>query len=127
MNILITAGGTSEKIDAVRKITNSSSGMLGSIIANELVKNCKNLEKIYYLCPKIAKKPDYSDKIDEINIDSVKSVYDNLKNILKSRKIDVIIHSMAISDYTVDYVTNSEIISSKLQYKSQEDIKNLSF
>lgn len=125
MKILITAGGTSEKIDAVRKITNSSSGLLGSIIANELVKNCKNLEKIYYLCPKNAKKPDFNDKIDEITVDSVKSVYDNLEGILKSQKIDVIIHSMAISDYTVDYVSNSEIISSGLQNKSQSEIKSL--
>ena len=36
---IITAGGTSEKIDNVRKITNSSSGKLGCIIANTIVKN----------------------------------------------------------------------------------------
>ena len=32
--IVITAGGTGEKIDNVRKITNSSSGKLGMTIAN---------------------------------------------------------------------------------------------
>ena len=36
--IVITAGGTSEKIDNVRKITNSSSGKLGMTIANHLLK-----------------------------------------------------------------------------------------
>ncbi len=35
MNVVITAGGTSEPIDMVRKITNSSSGKLGSIIASK--------------------------------------------------------------------------------------------
>ena len=35
--IVITAGGTSEKIDNVRKITNSSSGKLGSVIATKLL------------------------------------------------------------------------------------------
>ena len=35
--IIITAGGTSEKIDNVRKITNSSSGKLGCTIANKLI------------------------------------------------------------------------------------------
>ena len=32
--IVITSGGTSERIDNVRKITNSSSGKLGMVIAN---------------------------------------------------------------------------------------------
>ena len=35
--VIITAGGTSEKIDNVRKITNSSSGKLGMIIAEHLL------------------------------------------------------------------------------------------
>ncbi len=125
MKVLITAGGTSEKIDNVRKITNSSSGLLGSIIANQLIKNCDNLEKIYYLCPKNAKKPQFCNKIEEITIENVKSVYDNLKNILTSQKVDVIIHSMAISDYTVDYVSNSKILASNLHNKSQDDISSL--
>ena len=34
MKVVITAGGTSEKIDNVRKITNSSTGKLGLCIAN---------------------------------------------------------------------------------------------
>ena len=33
MNTLITSGGTSEKIDRVRSITNHSTGQLGKIIA----------------------------------------------------------------------------------------------
>ena len=36
-NVVITSGGTSEKIDNVRKITNSSSGKLGMTIANHLL------------------------------------------------------------------------------------------
>ena len=35
--IIITSGGTSERIDNVRKITNSSSGKLGMTIANHLL------------------------------------------------------------------------------------------
>ena len=36
LNIVVTAGGVTERIDSVRKITNSSSGALGIKIANEL-------------------------------------------------------------------------------------------
>ena len=35
MRILITAGGTSEKIDDVRAITNHSTGSLGQAISKE--------------------------------------------------------------------------------------------
>ena len=37
MNILITSGGTSEKIDQVRSITNHSTGQLGKIISKRFL------------------------------------------------------------------------------------------
>ena len=49
INVVITSGGTSEPIDNVRKITNSSSGKLGCTIAEEILK-LDNLDKIYYIC-----------------------------------------------------------------------------
>lgn len=48
LNIVITSGGTSEYIDAVRKITNSGTGKLGSIIAEQISKN-ENINKIFYI------------------------------------------------------------------------------
>ena len=47
-NVIITAGGTSERIDNVRKITNSGSGKLGFMIANKLIQN-GSISKIYYI------------------------------------------------------------------------------
>ncbi|NLX24567.1 MAG: phosphopantothenate--cysteine ligase, partial [Lentisphaerae bacterium] len=38
MNVLITAGGTAEKIDDVRKISNIATGRLGSLIADAFLK-----------------------------------------------------------------------------------------
>ena len=52
MKIIITAGGTSERIDDVRTITNSSTGRLGFTIGSafaEAAGNGENIEKIYYL------------------------------------------------------------------------------
>ena len=46
--IIITSGGTSEKIDNVRKITNSSSGKLGMLIANHLLEENDDIF-IYYI------------------------------------------------------------------------------
>lgn len=47
MRILITAGGTSENIDSVRKITNSSSGRLGAVIAEQMLQNGHNIVYVH--------------------------------------------------------------------------------
>ena len=48
VNILITAGGTLEPIDRVRSITNTGTGKLGSLIADEFAKY-ENTGKIFYI------------------------------------------------------------------------------
>ena len=53
---IITAGGTSEKIDNVRKITNSSSGKLGMTIANHILTEDDDCF-IYYVCSKFSFRP----------------------------------------------------------------------
>lgn len=50
MKLIITAGGTTEKIDDVRSITNLSTGRLGYVIGNSVLKNFgEKLEKLYYI------------------------------------------------------------------------------
>ena len=124
MNIIITAGGTSEYIDNVRKITNSSSGKLGSIIANKLLENNK-ITKIFYVCNKEAILPTQSDKIQIIYIKSVENLQNSLENLIKTQKIDIVIHSMAVSDYKVEYVTTSQNLSAVLANKNEVQINNI--
>lgn len=102
MNILITAGGTVERIDSVRGITNFSTGALGSLIAAVFSDNA-NTEKIFYVCGKSAIKPQ-SDKTEIIEIESAADLEAALRKILNNTKIDAIIHSMAVSDYRVKRV-----------------------
>ena len=47
-NIIVTSGPTNERIDAVMKITNMSTGALGAIVADELLKEEK-LGKLWFL------------------------------------------------------------------------------
>ena len=124
MKVIITSGGTSEYIDSVRKITNSSSGKLGSMIANKFLESDK-IDKLFYVCHKGAYLPNENQKLETIYIKSVENLQKTLKNLIKSQKIDAIIHSMAVSDYTVGYVTTSEKMASKLANKSAEQIKNI--
>jgi phosphopantothenate--cysteine ligase len=113
MNILITSGGTSEKIDQVRKITNMSRGNLGKEICNYAVRN-PNVNQIFYLSPSYAFPSFKDNKLTLVECDSVADLSKNLQHILKNEKIDVVIHSMAISDYTVDFLFSMESLSEHL-------------
>lgn len=112
--IIITAGGTSEKIDNVRKITNSSSGKLGMIIANHLLKESNDLI-IYYICSKNSLRPEIDKRLSVIEIESVENLKKEVESLLLNEKIDYFIHSMAVSDYTTNYVTTIEKIKASIK------------
>lgn len=123
--IIITAGGTSEKIDNVRKITNSGSGKLGFTIANKLIEtNSDNIEKIYYICAKESYKPTNS-KTEVIEISGTNELAETVKDLLTNQEIDYFIHSMAVSDYTVDYVTTAEKIAFEIENNKNSDITSI--
>ena len=111
--VVITAGGTSEKIDNVRKITNSSTGKLGKVIANELIREVPDI-KIYYICSKSSLRP-INKNIEIIEIDGTLDLKAKVENLLKNNKIDYFIHSMAVSDYMVDYVTTAQKLASEIE------------
>ena len=114
-NILITAGGTSEPIDTVRKITNFATGSLGSEICFEILTNYDaNIDRIFYLCPKNAVLPSSHSKLNLIFTETSENVLSEITHILTTEKIDVCIHSMAVSDYVVDYVSDVSEIAEKL-------------
>lgn len=117
--IIITAGGTSEKIDNVRKITNSSSGKLGMTIANYLLRENNDII-IYYVCSKDSLRP-IDKKIKIIEIDGTIDLKNNIEKLLKNKNIDYFIHSMAVSDYMVDYVTTIEKIKQSINKNDNID------
>lgn len=124
-NIVITAGGTSERIDNVRKITNSSSGKLGCTIANKLIElHETEIDKIYYVCSKTSIKPNHN-KIEIMEIIDTKDLELTIKDLLTNNKIDYFIHSMAVSDYTVDFVTTVENIVSNINSNNDKNLFDL--
>ena len=116
--IIITAGGTNERIDNVRKITNSSSGKLGMTIANHLLQE-NNEIMIYYVCSKNSLKPT-DERVKIIEIDGTIDLKNNIEKLLINEHIDYFIHSMAVSDYMTDYVTTIERM--KKSIKEHDDI-----
>lgn len=113
MKIMITAGGTSERIDDVRTITNSSTGRLGYAVGKAFAEKYRDdIEKIYYLHGKRASYPDY-DNIEPVEIEGVADLQEAMERILKADKIDAVIHAMAVSDYVVKEVTTLDRIQGK--------------
>ena len=125
MKIIITAGGTEEPIDSVRKITNIGTGKLGSKIANRLSLSLKKSDTIYYICNKNSIMPVENENIKIIlttDTDSVIKAFESLKY----ENIDFVIHSMAISDYKVEgaYIEEDSIfkkIDTSSKMKSNND------
>lgn len=122
--VLITSGGTIEPIDGVRGITNFSSGKLGAIIADTLKDSKVFLIKgVKAVMPKNIGK-----NITIIDVTDTNSVEEAINSVMDNYKVDYFIHSMAISDYTVDkLVSIDELIESideSITY-SKNDIVNL--
>lgn len=122
MNILITAGGTTEKIDQVRSITNTSTGQTAHSIAKALFEN--GFKNIYYVHAK--KSQSFESAKENTSFLTSDDLEKSLKNILKEKPIDIIIHAAAVSDFVVDkYVINGELFESGSVNKisSQDDVE----
>ena len=117
LKIVITAGGTSEYIDKVRKITNSGTGKLGATITNELLKR-KDIENIYYICTTKSIRPIEDKRVKIIEIINTNDLKEKVENILSTKNIDWFIHSMAVSDYYVDYVSTASLLANELKQNS---------
>lgn len=116
---IITAGGTSERIDNVRKITNSSSGKLGMLIADCLLKE-RNDILIYYVCSKNSLRPS-DDRVHVLEVEGTLDLKNTLEDLLLSNEINYFIHSMAVSDYMTDFVTNLSNIKESITKSSNID------
>ena len=105
MNILITAGGTSEKIDEVRTITNTATGRLGSLTAEAFLRN--EDVAVTYVCSENAVVPQ-DNRAKTIRIGDVQNLKSTLEKLMREQAFDAVVHSMAVSDYTVKYSASIE-------------------
>lgn len=115
-SIIITAGPTNERLDSVMKITNMSTGALGATIANDFLKQEENnIEKLYYLSTKLAKKPTIqTKKLECITIESTDDLLYELTKLLTTKKIDNVIHSAAVGDYKGQYAITASMLAKEI-------------
>ncbi|MCL2202301.1 MAG: phosphopantothenate--cysteine ligase [Oscillospiraceae bacterium] len=127
MNVLITAGGTSEQIDSVRSITNHATGRLGSIIADKFA---HENAAVTYVCSERAALPT-GGSIEIIRIKNTQGLLEVMENLLETRKFDCVIHSMAVSDFTpqsaltLDGITESVLSAISAPDASKEGLSNV--
>ena len=119
-NVLITAGSTRGYLDAVRYITNTSTGKLGSEIAFEAMGRGAVVTYIYgadSLFPVIHGRSDLkASQLKLIEIETNNDLMKVLQEKLKNRKFDAIIHAMAVADYVPARAKQSKTSSQKKEW-----------
>jgi phosphopantothenoylcysteine decarboxylase/phosphopantothenate--cysteine ligase len=100
--ILVTAGPTYESIDPIRFIGNRSSGKMGFAIANAAALRGASVTLItgpaHLETPKNVKR---------INVESTKEMLQAV--LMHSKKVNAVIMSAAVADYTLAHVANTKI------------------
>jgi phosphopantothenoylcysteine decarboxylase/phosphopantothenate--cysteine ligase len=117
--ILITAGGTSEKIDPVRSITNFSTGETGYRAAKHLKALGHDVTLIQ------STRSSFFKGIEKlITYDTTAQFADAFTQQLKNESFDFLIHSAAVSDYAVAGVTDShgQTVSTNAKIRSSESL-----
>ena len=142
IHIAITAGGTEESIDGIRKITNMSSGSLGWYCLEAVLSYMHNHNRtdfcIHYIkAPKaVTKKLNDIDKsfVNFVDVTNTQSVYDSIEKLMDEVDITIFIHAMAISDFAYSYsipisdlaeeLHQAFVDNKSISKKSIEDILN---
>lgn len=144
MKILITSGGTRVPIDAVRSITNMSSGTFGAQIATEALKDGHTITFFRHIHSKSpftlnldmanlgSRLTSYTDLQDTLNLWGDNSsrytelgydTYDDyafkLKQLVKANNFDAILLAAAVSDFTVFNGNTTEKLCSNYQLNIQ--------
>lgn len=117
VRVLITSGPTRGYIDAVRYVSNKSTGKLGTVIATELLKGGASVTFIYGMgsCfPDIASlEKDCARRLTLIEIETIGDLLTAVQEKLKDTSFDVIVHAMAVLDYTPETPCRGKIPSNK--------------
>lgn len=99
--VLVTAGGTKERIDPVRYITNDSSGKMG----HSLAEAAWNMGADVVLVT--ASELPVASKFKKVSVESAKEMYDAVSTHFETA--DVLVMSAAVSDYTPTTVAENKM------------------
>ena len=107
-SVLITSGGTEEKIDSVRVLSNISTGSTGAGLSDFL--NSLGFDVTLFMAEK-AEKPRTTVHIKKFT--DFKSLKEILFKSLEENKFDAVIHLAAVSDFSVKNSSSQKLDSSQ--------------
>lgn len=127
-HIAITAGGTSENMDGVRKLTNVSTGRLGWECLEAVLRffeSNSNDFHIYYIHTENAFRgvldAGAQQKIDFIGVTDAQSVYDAVDGLTRRVSVTHFIHAMAVSDFTFDFALSPQQLAQEIYNRMSEE------
>ncbi len=119
-NVLVTSGSTRGYLDAIRYITNTSTGKLGCEIALESMKHGAVVTFIYGAGSLFPVTQDHkeikSSQLKLIEIETNDDLINILRKKLKNRRFDAIIHAMAVADYVPAKAKSNKTPSNKNEW-----------
>lgn len=99
MNLLITSGPTRAPLDAMRFISNRSTGRFGVLLAKEALRRGAQVTFIYGVGSRI---PKPHRRLKLIEVETNDEVSDTLRRELRRRSCDAVIHAMAVLDFQAE-------------------------
>jgi phosphopantothenoylcysteine decarboxylase/phosphopantothenate--cysteine ligase len=98
--VLVTGGATREFIDPVKFISTPSSGLTGIYFAREAsAQGAKTVLVLGYCSRQYEKLLDNVDNIEIIRVKTTREMYDSVKQVLETRKVDIAVFTAAPLDY----------------------------
>ncbi len=117
--ILITGGGTTEPIDDVRSLTNSSTGETAISIASRLFDLGLSITLVLNNPMKLT----VPDGIEVYSFESFKDLNTLLKRTLSNEHFDFVVHAAAVSDFSLDKIEGLKPKTSAKKISSDKPIK----
>ncbi len=116
-HIMITSGPMRGYIDAVRYISNRSTGRLGTLIAYEFLRRNAYVTFIRgagSIAPDTTVlDKDCAKRLNLIEVETIDDLLATVQEKLKAKPFDVIVHSMAVLDYIPEKLDDGKIASNR--------------
>jgi len=114
--VLVTSGPTRAPIDAVRYITNKSTGRLGALITEEALREGAEVTYIYGQGSELPQRRE-SASLRLVEVETVPELIEKVKQELEETNYHVVIHSMAVLDYVPEAPRRDKVRSGREEWQ----------